>query len=61
MGTHHPYLDRPLELLVERWAVDHGLLITRTGPDGTEIKEPNTAAAITAILRESLQERGGKK
>lgn len=55
MGTHSPYLDRPLELMVERWAREHRMMKTVAMPDGSEVEEPDVPVAIVAIIREFLK------
>jgi hypothetical protein len=55
MVTHNAYLDRPLEILVEKWALAHKLTKTVTLPDGSEVEEADVDGAVVAILREYFQ------
>jgi hypothetical protein len=55
MVTHNAYLDRPLEILVEKWALAHKLTKTVTLPDGSEVEEADVDGAIQAIIREYMQ------
>lgn len=55
MASQTAYFDRPLELLVERWAKEHRLMKEVKLPDSSKVLEPDVPAAIVAIVREYLQ------
>ena len=49
------YLDRTLELIMERWARAHRLTKKTNLQDGSIVTEADFPAAIVAILREFLR------